>query len=312
LFRSESAKNQSSQIARGGEGKASARGGSMTQGDAPKLWSNRFGIFFLAPGLLWYGAFLAAPLCLVLITGFFRRGPYGEIIRQPALENHIRVWDPLYGEIFLNSILLAAGTAALCLLIALPVVWVTVRATPRVRSWLVFFLVLPFFANFIIRAWALRVFLGTGGPFQSFLNVVGLGHLSDAVGMGPFAVWTGMISNYLPFMALPLLVTVGRFDMRLIDAARDLGATRRTQFFRVVLPDITPGLFAGFLLVFVPALGEFLIPDFLGGASVMLLGNLMSEQFLKARDWPFGAALASQLMVVIALMMMLRRSWRKT
>ena len=270
------------------------------------FWSRRFGLFFLLPGLFWYAAFLAAPIFLVLVTGFFRRGPYGEIIREPSLLNHARVWDPLYGEIFLNSLTLAATTAVCCLLIALPLVWVTIRSKPRVQRWLIFLLVLPFFANFIIRAWALRIFLGVGGPAQNFLDAVGLGSLNHHIGIGPIAVWLGMVSSYLPFMALPLLVTVSRFDMRLLDAARDLGASRRTQLFSVVLPDLWPGLFAGLLLVFIPALGEFLIPDFLGGASVMMLGNLMSEQFLKARDWPFGTALASQLVVIIALTMTLR------
>jgi spermidine/putrescine transport system permease protein len=253
------------------------------------------------PALLWYAAFLVAPLMIVVVTGFATRGPYGGVVWRLDLASHRRALEPLYAEILWNSVKLA-GTAALsCTVLGLPMAYLTARAAPRRRGMLLLLVMLPFFTNFIVRAYAIRALLGAQGPFFYLMRLLGHVDWARELAVGPAAVWYGMVTNYLPFMVLPLYVVLERFDFRLLDAARDLGARRLQIFWRVLLPLIAPGLAAGMLLVFVPALGEFLIPDFLGGARTMLVGNLVTEQFLKARDWPFGAALVSQLLAALLL-----------
>ncbi len=236
----------------------------------------------LVPSALWFGIFLLVPLFIVAIYSFAIRGPYGGVVFQFSAANYLRAADWLYMKILLSSVMLALGTTFSCLLIAYPLAYVMATSLPRSRALLLMLVMLPFWTNFVVRVYAIKVLLGE-------------------YAVGPFAVWLGMTTNYLPFMVLPLYVSLERFDFTLLEAARDLGASGWNTLTRVLLPQTRAGIVTGCVFVFTPALGEFVIPDILGGAKIMLMGNLITEQFLKTRDWPFGSALSFLMMAIVTI-----------
>lgn len=235
----------------------------------------------LAPVALWFAVFLLVPLAIVGVYSFATRGPYGGVIFDFSISNYLRALDWLYLKILLNSIGLALLTTVSCVIIAFPAAYVMATSRPRMRALLMMAIMLPFWTNFVVRVYAIKVLLG-----------------QDAI--GGFSVWLGMTVNYLPFMVLPLYVSLERFDFTLLEAARDLGASGWNTVVKILLPQIRSGIVTGCVFVFTPALGEFVIPDILGGAKTMLVGNLITEQFLKTRDWPFGSSLSFILMSVVA------------
>lgn len=255
--------------------------------------------------MAWFGAFFAAPVLIVLTYSFLTKGTYGGGALPLTWENYARAVDWLYLRIFWNSVELAGFTTLSCLMIGFPTAWCMAVAAPRWRSILLLCVVVPFWTNFVVRAYAIKVLLGEHGP----INEVGLrfGWWSEPVVLAnsSVAVWFGMVTNYLPFMVLPLYVALEKFDPALLEAARDLGATPWRAVARVLVPVVRPGIVTGSLLVFTPALGEFVIPDMLGGARTMLIGNLITEQFLKTRDWPFGASLSALLISVVMATLLL-------
>ena len=257
-------------------------------------------ILGILPILFWLVFFLLIPLVFVLFDSFARRGTYGGMLfDQMDLRNYVRAFDPIYASIFLNSLKLATATTAICLMLGFPIAWVLALAPAPWRNWLVLAVVVPFWTNFIVRVYAIKVLLSEHGPVQALISAMRLPLLSESLASGPLAVMLGMVTNYLPFLVLPLWVSIEKFDFTLLEAAKDLGATRFQSFRRVLLPQIQSGLVSGMLFVFTPALGEFVIPDLLGGARTMLVGNLVTEQFLKARDWPFGSALSVVLITLV-------------
>jgi len=268
--------------------------------------SKRSGILAL-PLMLWLVWFLVMPIGFVLIYSLLQRGSYGEIIWTLTLDNYRRALDPLYFQIFVKSLLLTCLTTILCLALGLPLAYTIATAAKRWRPLLISLLMLPFLTNFIVRVYAIRLILGGEGPINAVLVASGL--VSNPVIMTDslFAVAVGMLTNYLPFMTLPIYVVQEKMDFSLLEAAADLGARRLAVLTRVILPISMPGIMSGTVLVFVPVLGEYMIPDLLGGAKTMLLGNLITEQFLKVRDWPFGAALAMLLILVMLASFALQR-----
>lgn len=266
--------------------------------------------FLLAlPLLLWLLFLLLAPLLVVASYAFLQRGPYGGVVFELSLENFFRIFDPLYAEIYLQSIVFAASAAVICLMVGLPMAFLLTRVSNRWSQILLAAIVLPFLSNFVVRAYAIKVLLSQEGPISALF--VALTGQSLVLTDSAIAVWFGMISNYLPFMVLPLYATMLRFDFTLLEAAVDLGASEGTAFWRVLIPATRAGIVSGFMLVFVPTLGEFMIPDLLGGARTMLLGNLIADQFLKARDWPFGAALVLTLILTLLIGIGLQRRLSK-
>jgi spermidine/putrescine transport system permease protein len=268
--------------------------------------TKRSGILAL-PLMLWLVWFLVMPIAFVLIYSLLQRGSYGEIIWTLTFDNYLRALDPLYFQIFVKSLLLTSLTTILCLALGLPLAYTIATAAKRWRPLLISLLMLPFLTNFIVRVYAIRLILGGEGPINAVLVASGL--VSNPVIMTDslFAVAVGMLANYLPFMTLPIYVVLEKMDFSLLEAAADLGARRLVVLTRVILPISMPGIMSGTLLVFVPVLGEYMIPDLLGGAKTMLLGNLITEQFLKVRDWPFGAALAMLLILVMLASFALQR-----
>ena len=266
------------------------------------------GFAVIVPAFGWLCFFLLIPLLIVLVYSFATKGVYGGIVYRFNLDNYLRSTELIYLRILWNSIVLALTTAVSCLGIGFPMSYVMATARKSARSLLMMCVILPFWTNFVVRAYAIKVLLSEHGPINALFIAMKLTVTPIALANSPFAVWIGMVTNYLPFMVLPLYVSLEKFDFTLLEAARDLGAKPAQAMWRVLAPLVRPGVVTGFIFVFTPALGEFVIPDLFGGAKTMLVGNLVTDQFLKSRDWPFGAALSMILLlsVLVSLVFYLR------
>ncbi len=284
----------------------------MSVAERPHAVANRSTVSLLGwLPLAWYLGFLLAPLLIVMATSFALRGLYGGIEWHFTFENFTRAFDPLYVSILVKSFALSLGTTCACFIFGFPVAYSMATARSRSRTVLILLLAIPFLTNLVIRICALRAFTSFDGPLASTLTLLHIAFDPYLLSQNAPLVAFGMISTYLPFMVFPIYASLERFDFSLVEAAEDLGATFFQICTRVVLPSLKGAVFSGILLVFIPAMGEFLIPDLLGGAKIMLAGNLVSEQFLKARDWPFGSAISALLMLLLGLVVIAVRRWEK-
>jgi spermidine/putrescine transport system permease protein len=267
----------------------------------------RRGLALVSPALAWMVIFLIVPLVLVVALSFASRGAYGPVdwggsvsgfVSKLSLQNYVRLLDPLYLEVLWTSLKLAGVTTAICILVGYPVAYFLARSEGRLRSALLFLLLIPFWTNFLIRIYAWIILLRTEGLLNRFL--VGLGILPEPLSImyTPTAVMIAMVYEFLPFMILPLYTSLEKIEGRLWEAAADLYARPRRVFWRVTLPLSLPGVIAGTILVFIPTMGMFVVPDLMGGARTALVGNLVQRQFLAARDWPFGSAASMVLMLL--------------
>lgn len=259
--------------------------------------------WLLGPGLLWMGLLFFVPLCLVVVISFASRGTYGGIVWSLSLTNYLDLLHPLYARILGQSLLMAAGTTLLCLIMGFPLAYYIARAAPRRQGIWLLLVMIPFWTNFLVRTYAWMFILRTEGLLNTLLLKLGLIATPIELLYSNTAVVIGLVYGYLPFMVLPLYVALERVDRTLVEAAWDLYATRWAVFWRVILPLARPGIMAGCLLVFIPSLGAFLTPDLLGGARSMMIGNLIQHEFLVARDWPLGAAISCVLMLFVVGMM---------
>ena len=241
------------------------------------------------PGLAWLLLWAGLPLLLVVAYSFMGRGIYGGVERGFTLEHYRQLFDPLYLGIIARTILLSVAATAGCLLIGFPMAYVIVRSG-RWRRLLLFLVVLPFWTSFLVRTYAMIFLLRDTGLINSVLMSLGVVDEPLTLLYTPGAVLAGLIYGFLPFAVLPIYASLEKLDPTLLEAAEMLGAKPATRFWRVTLPLTMPGVVAGGLLVFIPALGSFLTPDLLGGAKTTLLGNLVQNQFTTGRDWPFGSA----------------------
>ncbi|MFZ5810650.1 MAG: spermidine/putrescine ABC transporter permease PotB [Thermodesulfobacteriota bacterium] len=251
----------------------------------------------------WLAVFVIVPNLLTFAAGFLTRGEPEFVLPIPTLENYFRLLDPAFFEIFLDSVWLALCTTLLCLLTGYPFAYILARLSPARRRLGLLLVIIPFWTNSLIRTYALIAILNVNGLLNAALR--GLGLISEPVEIlyTNTAVFIGFTYTLLPFMILPLYASIEKLDHRLIEAARDLGAGSFQTFFRVSLPLTLPGIIAGSMLVFLPALSMFYVPDILGGAKSLLVGNFIRNQFLVARDWPFGAAASVLLTVIMGLML---------
>ena len=252
---------------------------------------------------LWLGVFVLLPHALLVATSLLTADAQS-LVRLPlTLDGFRRVLTPLYASVFVQSTLLSLYATGICLLIAYPFAWVLSRLRPGVRALLLFLLILPFWTNSLIRTYAIKILLGNKGVVNSLLLATGVVDEPLQLLYTEFAVIYGLVYILLPFMVLPLYSTFEKLDLTLLEAARDLGANRWQCFAHVVLPLSAPGLVAGCLVVFLPAMGMFYVADLLGGAKNLLLGNLIKNVFLVTREWPLGAALSLLLLIIMAVLL---------
>lgn len=257
----------------------------------------------MAPGLLWLGLLMVVPCLLIFVLIFFERGIYGGIDWNAAtLENIRRAFDPLYLSIFLDSAVIAGLSTLIALLIGYPAAYAIARAPAERQTALLFLAMLPFWTNYLIRTYAWIVLLNPAGLVNSLLLQAGA--ISEPLPLlyNKPAVVLGLVYSYTPFVILAIYSSLQRLDPAYAEASRDLGAGAATTFLRIILPLTAPGVAAGAVFVFVLSIGNFVTPDLLGGGKFQMVGNLIYDQFLSARDWPFGATLSA---LLIALMMIL-------
>jgi len=260
------------------------------------------------PGIAWVGFFLLAPLVAVLAIAFLTRDSYGQIGLPVTLQNFRRLlgfgvfgFDPLYPVIILRSLLLALGTTAACILAAFPLAFFIAALPARFKNVALTLVIVPFWTNLLIRTYAWQILLGSDGVISRAASALGLTRSGAPLYPGLFAISLGMLCAYVPFLVLPLYTAMEKVDWSIAEAAMDLGADGPRVFRHAILPQVAPGLVAGVVLVFIPATGQFVIPDLLGGAKTALLGNAIQQQFSASRDWPFGSALALVGMAVVML-----------
>jgi spermidine/putrescine transport system permease protein len=256
------------------------------------------GLLLISPTNIYLFFLIVLPLILVTILSFLSRGPYGNVEFKFNLTNYTRLFDPLYAKILVFSLLVGFGTTVICILVGYPLAYFIARAPARQRSLLLFLILLPFWTNFIIRVFAWMIILRSGGLLDALLQFLHITQAPLNLLYSPTAVMIGMVYEFLPFMVLPLYTSLEKIENSLLEAAADLGAPPWKAFLRVTLPLSVPGMIAGTILTFIPAMGMFVVPDILGGAKTILIGNVIRNQFLTARDWPFGAAASMVLMLM--------------
>lgn len=266
------------------------------------------------PPFLFLLLMFIAPSVIMVLASFRYPGEFGGLapmasadpgtLHGVTLETYRFFFsDFIYTEIFLKSILMALATTLICLIMAYPLALLIARSPKRSRDLMVLLVILPFASNFLIRVYAWMIVLGPQSALNQMIN--GMLHLFGVSPVqllfSPFAVLIAMVYAHLPFMVLPLYTNLEKHDPVLLDAAQDLGANAWQSFWSVTFPLSLPGVFSGSALVFIPALGVFVIPEILGGTGDMLIGNLIKEQFLNTRDWPFGSTLSIMLTVAVLL-----------
>ncbi len=265
-------------------------------------------LILLAPGLAWLVVFLVVPCGLIFVYSFFERGVYGGIDYLFGLQNYVRAADPLYLRIFLQSFKIAVIATGLALLIGYPAAYFIALAPPRRQKTLLILAILPFWSNYLIRTYAWIVLLNREGLINRAL--AGAGLIDDPLPLlyNEFAIVVGLLYAYLPFMILTLYASIARLGPDLREASSDLGGNSLQTFLGVTLPLTVPGIAAGCVFVFVLSIGNFITPDLLGGGRSIMVGNLIYDQFLSARDWPFGSALAF-LLIGIMMALLSLQAW---
>lgn len=277
------------------------------------------GSLLMGPGLAWLLAFLALPALGLVVLSFAQRGDFGDINMAFSLSNYKRLlgfglfgWTPDHLIILGRSIFVGLGTTLACVLLAYPLTFYIATRPPKARSFLLLILVVPFWTNVVVRTYAWMLILSPQLPPAKLAALLGLVEPGTPLFPGAFATFLGLVSTFLPFMALPLYSSVERLNWELLEAARDLYASRWQVFTQAILPQTRPGLTVGVIVTFIPAMAMFVVTDLLGGAKYMLIGNLIQNQFGQSRDWPFGAALCLALIVLTMIGLMLYRRWGDT
>ncbi len=261
----------------------------------------------LAPGGFWLLAFFLVPMLIMLVYSVMPRGIYGGVETGFTLEHYQRFFDPLYLDILQRTFVWSIACTVICLLLGYPVAYVIARGG-QWKNLLLFLVVLPFWTSFLVRTFAMIFLMRDTGLINNWLLKLGLVQEPLTILYTPFAVMAGLVYGFLPFMILPIYASLEKLDLSLLEAAEVLGAKPAARFRRVTLPLSMPGVVAGCLLVFIPALGSFLTADLLGGAKQLMIGNLVQNQFSAARNWPFGSAASFIVMALVlaAVMFYLR------
>ena len=256
--------------------------------------------------------FFMAPLLIVFVYSFLERGKYGGVEWVFTLDNIRRVFDPLYFKTFLRSFYIAIVTTLITLGLGYPLAYFIAKSPPSRRNALVFALMIPFWTNFLIRtyAWVMLLRTHTGLINVSLMNW-GLIDKPLPLYANDFAIILGLVYGWLPVMVLPIYAALERLDESLLEAARDLYASSSKAFWRVTWPLSIPGVVAGSMLVFIPSLGAFVTPAILGGGKSIMIGNIISNQFLGAHDWPFGSALSMVMMIAMLIATLIYFRWTK-
>ena len=261
------------------------------------------------PVTLYAFILILLPIVYILFLSFLKSDSYGGYEFTFTLQNYVKLFDSVYVKVFLQSFLIALITTVICIVISYPYCLFVNEKPKRIQTILMALVILPFLTNSLIRTYGWIVLLRKEGVINTLLLNSNLISHPLSLMYNNLGIIVGMVYTLLPFMILPLYSSISKIDPRYIEAAKDLGASRFTIFFKIIVPLTLSGLFNGALMVFIPCIGYFFISDLLGGGKLMLLGNLIKNQFLTARDWPFGAAISIVLLIITFLFV---KAYRKT
>lgn len=264
----------------------------------------RFAGFALLPGGLWLLVFFLLPLCLTLAISFGSVDDLGNAIYGWNPENYSRVFNPVFGPVLLRSVGYAVATTVICLLIGYPIAYYIARFGGRYKYLLIACVVLPFLVNYLIRIYAWTAILSDEGLLNGILGDLGLTESGIRFLNTPYAVIGGLVYGYMAFMILPVYAALDSMDSTLIEAGKDLYAGRWQTFWHVTWPATFQGVLAGWVLVFLPAVGDFISAQLLGGTGTYMIGNVIQQQFMEANNYPFGAALTTVMMVLLFVFML--------
>lgn len=256
----------------------------------------------------WLVVFALLPFCLVTLASFASHDNTHLLKLPVTLINYWQLNNAIYVKIFKQSFYIAGTCTLICLLLGYPFAYLIARMQTSFKGFLILLIIIPFWTSSLIRTYSMITMLKPKGVINAILMWTGIIHKPLPILFSDTAVMVGLVYNLLPFMVLPLLTNIERLDNRLIDAARDLGANRLTTFRRIVLPLTMPGILSGCILVFLPAMTIFYIPDLLGGSKSILLGNLIQNQFLIAQNWPLGSAISVVFTLLLAILLLVY--WR--
>jgi spermidine/putrescine transport system permease protein len=266
--------------------------------------------FSLSVIWVWLLIFALLPFGLVSVASFLSHSD-NHLIQLPfTLTNYVQLNNSIYIKIFKESFYVAGICTIICLVLGYPFAYAIARMQNRYKGLFILLIIIPFWTSSLIRCYSMITILKPKGVINSILMWLGLIDKPLSLLFTDTAVMIGLVYNLLPFMILPLLTNIERLDGRLIDAARDLGANRITTFRRIILPLTLPGILSGCILVFLPAMTIFYIPDLLGGSKSILLGNLIQNQFLIAQNWPLGSAISIVFTLLLAVLLLIY--WRTT
>ena len=252
----------------------------------------------------WLAIMVIAPHFLVLLTSFFSPDSQHLAVWPLTLDGYSKVFQPIYVDVFLSSLWLSSVATLICVLLGYPFAFILAKCRPLTRNVLLVVMMLPFWTNSLIRTYAIKLILGKKGLINTALLNVGI--IDEPLNLlyTEFAVIFGLVYILLPFMVLPLVSSFEKLSSEIIEASKDLQANAWQRLRYVYIPLTSPGIVAGCLIVFLPAMGMFYVADILGGATNLLLGNVIKNQFLVVRDWPFGSAFSVSLIVIMGLMLL--------
>lgn len=260
---------------------------------------------------LWLSLFALLPTVLVLVTSFLENDAVHLFRWKLTLQNYLALLDPIYFKVFWHSFCIAGLCSLISLVLGYPFAYLLARLESKYKSLLLFLVIIPFWTSSLIRTYAIVSILKAKGLLNSLLLWLGIIHQPLTILYTSTAVMIGLVYSLLPFMILPLYANIEKLDIQFIDAARDLGASTVTIFTHVILPLTLPGIMGGIILVFLPAMSMFYIPDILGGAKSLLVGNLIQNEFLAAHNWPLGSAVSIVLTLAMGLLLLMYRRANK-
>jgi spermidine/putrescine transport system permease protein len=269
----------------------------------PKSYDSKGPVVTLAPIIIWMLALFIVPILLVVLVSFFVRGEIGDIQYTFTIKNYVNLVNARYAKILWDSLVISAFTTIFCLILGYPFAYYVARAPKKIRPLLLLLIILPFWTNSLVRTYAWILLLRTEGIINTIL--MNLHFISQPLQLlyNDGAVLIGMVYVMFPFMVLPLYSSIEKLDFSLLEAASDLGASPYKAFCEITLPLTKAGIMSGCILVFVPTLGYFFIPDLMGGSKIILISNLIKNQFLAARNWPLGAAVSVVLIIIMFVLL---------
>ena len=269
--------------------------------------NSMFKTIMLLPVIIYSVFLIALPILYIIVISFFKSDSYGGMIKTFTLMNYLELFNLSYIKIFLQSILIAIVTTGICILISYPFVLAISHKSKRIQQVLTTLVMVPFLTNSLIRMYGWIVLLRKYGVINQFLMGINLIESPLPLMYNNLGIIIGMVYTLIPFMILPLDSSVSTINKSLLEAASDLGASKWEIFKNIILPQTLHGLFNGALMVFTPALGYFFIVDVLGGGKIMILGNLIKNQFLTARNWPLGSAISVFIILITTLIILIYR-----